>query len=105
MGEINFEFHAIGDEIINVINSSVLQYDLYVVSIQLFPKFTCEFIRKEDINEKNKVISNSRMIVLYNYDPNVFIEDYNMFLDENTDGIIFEFGVQMIKIKGIKNIK
>lgn len=45
------------------------------------------------------------MIVLYNYDPNVFIEDYNMFLDENTDEIIFEFGVQMIKIKGIKNIK
>lgn len=93
MGKINLEFHSIGDEIINVIKNSVLQYDLYVVSIQLFPKFTCELIRKEDINEKNKVISNSIMIVLYNYEPNLFIEDYNVFLDENTDGIIFELGV------------
>lgn len=94
MGKINFEFHAIGDEIINVINNSIFEYDLHLVSIQLFPKFTCELISKEDINKKNKVILNSRMIVLYNYEPNVMIGDYNVFLDKNTDGIIFEIGVE-----------
>lgn len=94
MAKINFQFHAINDEVIKVIKKSVLQYNLYLVSIQLCPKFNCEIIRKEEFNEKEDIIYNSRMILLYNYEPNVSVKDYNDFLDKNNDSLIFEIGMQ-----------
>lgn len=94
MAKFNFEFHAINDEVVAVVENSVLQYNLYLVSIQLFPIFNCEIIKKEEFKEKKKIIYNSKMILLYNYEPNTSIKNYNDFLDKNNDSLIIEIGMQ-----------
>lgn len=94
MSKINFQFHALPDEIVDVIKKLVYKEKLFIVTIQLFPNFISELIKEEDLKEKLDIIKSSRMIVLYDYKPDVSIKDYDDFLNKNMDGLIFEIGLQ-----------
>lgn len=92
MAKTNFQFHAMEDEIIQVIKDSIIRYDLFLISIQLFPDFSCELINKTAFDEKINVLKNSRMIMLYNYKPDVSQNSFNKFIKTNKECLIFEIG-------------
>jgi hypothetical protein len=94
LAKLNFQFHAIEDEIIQVIKESVNRYDLFLVGLQLFPEFSCQLICKDIFDEQMDFIKNSRMLMLFNYKPDLSQNDYNHFVKTNKECLIFEIGGQ-----------
>lgn len=90
MTKINLQFHATQNEMVEVIKNTVFEHDLFLVSSQLFPEFTCELIGNEEFDGKVNIIKNSKMIFLYNYKPDISIKDYMKFLENNKEFLLFE---------------
>lgn len=92
MGKLNFQFHAIDNEIIQVIKNALFQYNLFLISVKVFPEFSCKLISKDIFEEEIDTLKNSRMLLLCNYKPEVVQNEYNQFMKANADCLIFEIG-------------
>lgn len=73
MGNINIGFHAQKDEVVKLINSIMLQYQLTVVAVKLWPDFEYQIIdtmKEEYLNSarfiffRKKLPGNYRIIIM-----------------------------------------
>lgn len=94
MAKTNFQFHALENEINQIIRESAYKFNLCLISIQLFPKYNCILIFKDEFDEQIDILKNSRVLMLYNYTPDTSYDNYNQFVKNNGECLIIEIGKQ-----------
>ena len=94
MGEINLQFHAKREEIIDLIKKSMISFDLNMIAVKIYPSFEREIISLVEFSNKVRFIDECKMIFLCKSVPNELPIDYMRFLDENKDCLVFSIGEQ-----------
>lgn len=94
MAKINLQFHATQEEIIELIKRSLNSFNLYMISIKIFPTFQWELISINEFQDKLSIINESEMIFLRTSKPDVLPNEYMKFLNENKNSLVFSIGKQ-----------
>lgn len=94
MTKINLQFHATREEIIEFIKTTVDEYNLFLITVELFPEFKFKMISTNDFMQELDIIRNSRMIFLRLDKPELTFTEYNKLLKENQNSLVFSLGKQ-----------
>lgn len=92
MAGINLQFHATKEDIIELIKKTLIEFDLYMVAIKLFPEFKWELISIHEFDDKLNIINESRMVFLSVSKPEVIPNNYMEFLKQNNNSLVFDIG-------------
>ncbi|QFT87272.1 hypothetical protein FIU87_01220 [Bacillus sp. THAF10] len=88
MGNINIGFHAQKDEVVKLINSIMLQYQLTVVAVKLWPDFEYQIID----TMKEEYLNSARFIFFSKETPRQLSNNYHEFLVQNAESLVLQIG-------------